>query len=510
LRPPHGIDAVWLASPLLVAALLALLSPVRPFDYFWSLVHGRALVELGHVPDSNLFLFTLPSNAPFFDQPWLGQLLMYASYASLGHAANVVVFAACLVAALAIVLDAALRLGARPVPAALSALGACIFIGLGSGVRTQMFAYPCFAVVFTRLALAKSVLPARTLGALIVSTALWANLHGSFVLAPVLVGLHLLAQLRGDDAGRWMRLKNGALAVVLVLLAACANPQGSRIFMYALHLGGAMQVAGQSDVAEWQPLAWSSPQGVLFALAVLGGALLLLRRWRTLPLGALLGWIVFALLSLKSQRFLCWWALISVVTLSPAFPIEARAARPQRANSVLLILFAAITLCSVPGLPLFNALTRATHLPYAGARVFGPETPVRLLEALARARYRGHLFHAQAVGGYVEWMLGRPEQRAVAFVDQRFELTPPELWRDYFALSEASGDWPALLSTYEIDALLIDVDTQPKLARAVAELPQQYRLLGSEFSYRLYRRVTDSAAASDEPPSSRARPSSAP
>jgi hypothetical protein len=109
---PLSLDAVWLAGPLFLVAFAAVLSPVRPFDYFWALVQGRASLQLAAIPSQNLFLFTLPAHTPFFDQPWLAQLTMFGAYCLGGHAANVVLLAACLVLAFALSLDTALRLGA--------------------------------------------------------------------------------------------------------------------------------------------------------------------------------------------------------------------------------------------------------------------------------------------------------------------------------------------------------------------------------------------------------------
>ncbi len=76
---PLSLDAVWLISPVFLVAAAAVLSPVWPHDYFWPLVQGRACVQLGAIPTENAFLFTLPAEAPFFDQPWLAQLAMFGA-----------------------------------------------------------------------------------------------------------------------------------------------------------------------------------------------------------------------------------------------------------------------------------------------------------------------------------------------------------------------------------------------------------------------------------------------
>jgi hypothetical protein len=75
----------------------------------------------------------------------------------------------------------------------------------------------------------------------------------------------------------------------------------------------------------------------------------------------------------------------------------------------------------------------------------------------------------------------------VAFVDQRFELTPASLWRDYFAIGLARPRFRQLLDRYEIGTLLIDERENAPLVDAVAR-DTEWRLVSRELSYRLYER----------------------
>ena len=128
-----------------------------------------------------------------------------------------------------------------------------------------------------------------------------------------------------------------------------------------------------------------------------------------------------------------------------------------------------------------------SHLPYPEARAFGVETPWQTAESLAHG-YPGRLFHTQAVGGLVEWTLAADRPRPVAFVDQRFELIPPELWRDYFAICRGEPGWQGLLDRYAIGALLIDEEDAAGLLAALAN-DRQWRHVGKEFRYHLYIRA---------------------
>lgn len=488
---PLGVDAVWLASPVFVVALAALFSPVRPFDYFWALVQGRALVQLGRIPSENLFLHTLPAHAPFFDQPWLSQLAMFGAYSSGGHGANVIVLALCLGLSFGLLIDAALRLGADARAVSLIALFSVPLVVLGAGVRTQMFAYPCFAFLLRQAALGEVGRNARNLALSALVAAAWANVHGSFVLAPLLMAapaaVALLERLR--QRGSSGDVARHARACVAVTLGTFLNPSGPWVYVYAAQLGRSMRVGGKTDVSEWQALSFGAAPGVLFAALSLASIALLVVFRRNFQPALVLVCLAFDLLSLSSQRFVCWWALSAIIALGPLFqaPEAASVRGIPVANSLLIALFGGTLLLTLPGMPLFEWVARGRQVPYPEASVLGVETPLRIGEALARSGYRGKLFHNQAVGGFLEWVLAREAPKAVAFVDQRFELIPAEIWRDYFAISQARGDFRELLERYGIGTALIHEQQDAPLVKALS-LDSQWRLAARELGYCLFTR----------------------
>ena len=486
---PTSLDAVWLASPLFLVASAALLSPVRPFDYFWALVQGRACVQLGAIPTENAFLFTLHAKAPFFDQPWLAELVMYGAQTLAGHSLNVVLLALCLALGLALAMDTALRLGAAARALALIALFSVPVLGVGAGVRTQMFAYPCFSAVLRASARGGGIDPKRG-AAMAGVAALWANLHGSFVLAPLLMAAPLTVSvfrtLRGREPASDLRARS--LGLLAVTAGTFVNPSGPLVYLYVARLGRAMNVAGTTDVAEWQAPRLSTTAGALFLVLLGASFVLLLRFHRRIVPEVTWSFVALGFLSLSSQRFEGWWALAAPVALAPLFPVRDKASQVQHAgvvNAALIATFAAVLLFSLPGLPLFERVAEAGHLPYPEARVLGRETPLRLGELLHRSGFRGRLFHDQALGGFVEWVLARDAPRPVAFVDQRFELTPPELWRDYFTLAEARGDFRALLRRYGIDAVLVHDERSAALVHALSRDPK-WLLRARELHYSLF------------------------
>jgi hypothetical protein len=497
---PIGLDGVWLLAPGFALSAVVLLSPIRPFDYFWALVQGRTTWELGRVARENLFLYTLPEAEPFFNQAWLAQLLLFGGFRWGGHTFNLILLALVLAAALVCCMDAALRRGARPIHVAVAALVSLPLLGLGSGVRSQMFAYPCFALLLRGLLLEAPRLARAPLAGMLAASAFWANTHGSFVLAPAMFAARAAVGTWAQPPGaRWAAAREHAVELALVLAATCLNPRGPAVYAYALGLPLSMNAGNQSDVGEWQPLSPLEPLGLVLGVALVAGVVLVVTRPapRRASGPALLVFFACALLAFVSQRFLAWAALALVLVLPVLSRAEGEAPAGKRRgvtwlNTALIACFALITIGSVPGAPLFERSAARTHLPYAGARALGRETPLRLAEHLQRAGPSGRIFHDQALGGLLEWALAADGARPVAFVDQRFELVPPEIWARYFTIASARPGWQQLLLHYGIGTLLIDERRQRPLIEAIRRAGG-WRLVAEEFSYRLYVRAKTEA-----------------
>lgn len=495
---PLGLDGVWLLAPVFTLSAVALLSPIRPFDYFWALVQGRTTWELGHVARENLFVYTIPAAEPFFNQAWLAQLLLFAGFRGGGHTCNLVLLALLLGVSLACCMDGALRREARPVHVALAALVSLPLLGLGSGVRSQMFAYPCFALLLRYVLLETPLLARAPLAVVLAASAFWANTHGSFVLAPALFAARAAVGTWTAPAGtRSAAAREHAVELALVLAATCLNPRGPSVYAYALHLTGAMNLGDQSDVAEWQPIAPFEPIGILLGVALIAAAVLTVSKRHGVPWTALFVFLGCGLLSFVSQRFLAWAAFGLVLVL----PVLARPAGDAPSgerrgnawfNGALAASFVLAILASLPGAPLFERVAVHTHLPYAKARALGQETPLRLVEHLARAGSTGRIFHDQALGGLLEWELAADAPKTVAFVDQRFELIPAPIWTTYFAISAARPGWQQQLAHYGIGTLLLDERRQRPLLDAVKR-DGAWRFVAREHSYVLYVKAAEGA-----------------
>lgn len=486
--------------PLFVVAVRTLLQPIPPEDYWWHLAMGRIIAETGAIPSTNMYLYTLPVDAPFYDQPWLAQWLMYQIASAGGHIGTVGAHAALLLGTWVFVVREALRRGATPVVVGITAAAAHYVAASTLVPRTQMFAYPCFvAVAAITLRYADADCRRVTFWAVVsVATAFWANVHGSFVLAPLLVGAIgvgvVVQRLREREAIRPKQLGDWGVALLLSVLAIGATPQGVENLWYPVSILGATKGEGPA-VLEWVPPGLY-PQGIVFYAALLGACALLLLRRRQVPVWSFLVFALLSALAVSSVRGVIWWALAAVLIVGPHVaawlprPARETSARQGALNAAILGAFVLVTALCWPGAPLFRVIDPSSLFGEARladegqAAALSASNPFGLLDPLRDLD--GRIFHEQSAAGFLEFYLAE-RNAPIVFVDQRLELLPPELWHEYFVLSRAKPGWRDVIARYDVRVFLLHLGEQPKLVDAL-RTDEDFRLVGEHGGWALFVR----------------------
>ena len=175
--------------------------------------------------------------------------------------------------------------------------------------------------------------PRRRIGAAIrpvlwaipVLVLVWANLHGSFFLAPVVLGLAWLEDVAERRPGAHRTLLIASCSVA----AACVTPFGPAVWGYAVGLSTNPEVT--SRITEWQPTTIRDGTGVLFFISAAAVVSLMARRGRPVPWPTL-AWIgMFAVIGLYAQRGLAWWSLAGAVAVIGLLPRSSDAPEPRDA-----------------------------------------------------------------------------------------------------------------------------------------------------------------------------------
>ncbi len=461
------LDHIWALATITLVALRVQLTPIAPHDFWWHLATGRLIAQTGHIPTVDQFSY-LARGQPYFNQPWLAQLVMYGGFQLGGVALLALLQAAVIAATFALLLRACwAALGSARLAAPVTLAGALVAMDNWQ-VRPQTYALPLFVGALCLLARWRAtgrgllwLLPLLMLA--------WVNLHGTFTLLLGLIGCYWL----GGVVERWRqpltaRLGWGQLAElagwgVASLAATLLNPRGGRVWGYVFNLLGNRSVS--QLVTEWaSPLREPAAAFNMIFWALLLISLALLARYRRrLSLTDGLLFVVFTALALQSGRNILWWGSVAALVVAQTVPPALTARRIELAvlNRLLAGLLAGLLVATLPwwkgdlGLP-----------PSVGA-LLSEETPVAATAQLAQLPAPQRLFHELGFGSYLIW--ARPTQPV--FVDPRIELYPLQQWHDYIALGQGQ-QVDALAARYGFDGWLVSPITQPQLVAALSVNPR--------------------------------------
>jgi len=416
-----------------VVGLLIGLAPLRDNSFWTHLATGRLILDQGGVPTADPYSFTAPGSA-WTVQSWLASVA-YAGAEELGGLLGIR-----LLVGLATALLAALvwRLTA-PAGSVAARAGLCLpvlLIGWETWTERPM--------LFGLLALAATWLLADGVGRPWLAVPLfwlWVNTHGSFPLG----GALLVCLLVGRALDRRPVTTEARVLgwAVLGTLLGGLNPVGPRLLMFPVELLTKSEALG--TIKEWQPPSPSDPATQLFALFVLVAAVLLVRRptWRqVLPA------VVFVLAAALGARNVAPASIVLLAAVAPSLTglggTDGRRPHPLAPLTagvlVVLALVAGVGLLSRP------------HTDLVGY----PTGAVTWLEEEGLLGEGQRLVSRDYVGNYLEARYGT---EVPVFIDDRYDMFPIEVVRDYRALVEADADWPAVLERWDADVLLWDRDS---------------------------------------------------
>jgi hypothetical protein len=210
-------------------------------DTFWQIKVGEAILTQHAVPHVDIYSWT-KAGAPWMSSAWLSQVLFAASYQLAGWPGVVAVCALAVAAAFALMVR---RLSSR-ISIAAAGVVAMVAFALAQHhllARPHVLAMPVMVAWVAGLIVAADRRAAPSPWLLLL-LALWANLHGSFLLGLVLVGpIGLDALWNAQAPQRKMLALKWALFGMGALIACCATPYGWDTLFAAgkiLDLGGVL------------------------------------------------------------------------------------------------------------------------------------------------------------------------------------------------------------------------------------------------------------------------------
>ncbi len=437
-------------------ALHALLSDG---DTGWHIRTGEAILASGRIPARDIFSFSRPA-APWFAWEWLSDVILAWAYRLRGLEA-VVALAAAVIAAAAVLLF--LCMLGRGCGLWVSAGAALAAISVGS---VHFLARPH---VFSLLFLAAGLWlldcdrrrSTRAVWLAVPLAAVWANLHGGFLLWIAVLGLAAAASAWERD---WLRSRRYSLVTAASALATLANPYGWKLHQHILSYLGSSWIL--DHVQEFQSPRIRSESMVVFAVLLLAGAaaaaLEMARGRRFEPL---LVWCLgFA--ALRSARHVPLYALAAApLVASECAALWRRAAAARSSSSPLRILWElgqefgrtrGVGVCGpVAAAALLAAglsAARIVDFPRAGFPLAALENNGAILAP------PGAMPRILTSDQWADYLLFRLYPRQRVFFDGRSDFYGPKLGDDYQVLEYGGVGWRETLAQYGFELALLPRD----------------------------------------------------
>ena len=201
INPSRSYDFLWLSIALFPLLIIAILLPIQPHDYWWYLRLGKDVLQNGVVPVVDTYS-SIQAGQPIVYQSWLSAVFLWLAFKANGISSTILLVAVVIGITYAMLWAMMRQGGVGPRLATLLTIIAGLSGSNNWGVRPQLFIYPLFLAVLWLL-LRWQNREQKFLWLLVPLSWAWVNLHGSFILFFILVGLAFVF-VEGKAAGRSM------------------------------------------------------------------------------------------------------------------------------------------------------------------------------------------------------------------------------------------------------------------------------------------------------------------
>jgi hypothetical protein len=428
---------------------------VQDPDFWWHIRIGRWMVENGRLPSNDIFTYTVPGHV-WTDHEYLTEVLMWLIYSGTGALGISVFFG--------LITYAGFYLMYRQVrrqPFVVVAMGLALAAIAGApiwGPRAQMitFALTCLELYWLQGYLSGR---SRNLQFFPLVMALWANLHGGWVIGFVWLGVALVAELAGwawepSNPAHRAHVRFLAIITAASTVAVLATPHGFSLYQYPFQTVASM--AQERLIVEWfSPdfhQAYLHPFEGMILLLFAGFAL----RRPTLY-DALLTLVALAL-ALQSVRNIVLFIAATTPVLMNTYSEywkEISKARGWRLTLPSQPIFAAITVLVL----LFVALFTAAHVagetaPSRQQSLTESTYPVGAADWLAAHPDVGtRMYNQYGWGGYLAYRFYPQENRRM-FIFGEAALMGDDLLNEYEDIQTLRTDWKALLDKEGVDYIV--------------------------------------------------------
>jgi len=474
--------------------------PLWPTDIWGHVSYGEWILQHGELPTDDPFV-DLARGTELIDTAWASQLVFASAVKISGPEGVSYSFAIISVAIyLVVALLFVLRTGRLGLAVLCSGLTWLIAWERHLVVRPELFGYLSFAGLLVLLTVTGIPGIGRQVGessgqcpssarrwlircAMALLIIVWTNLHGSFAVGLVALGLVLV----GAVVEQWICLRDlrktlldsevreSFVLLVIATLSTLVNPYGIVLPVYVVGFGTHPNMA---LISEWQAPDLTGVTGiaVLTVSAMFLVSLKFRERRPVVTEWLLIG--VFTLAVCTRQRMVTWYAPVAVLVLAPVllrcwrgFDSNEMFARIvvilKRRSSVptvlaLLFLWLAFTFTPISQ-PILGGRRRSAE------QLFNSRTPLGITQALRKIKLPNPVANPQWWGDWLSW--AGPRDMRFMMTTNTLHLVNPDVFQSYHAICWAKPGLEERLDDFQIRTLIVDVTLQTELTAFVRSSP---------------------------------------
>ena len=416
-------------------------------DTLWQITVGQWILDHRALPYTDIYSFTR-FGEPWISTSWLSQVALATVYAQWGWAGPVILTSIAIalsVAILAYLLDEHLEIQRSVVLVAI----ALMLSAQHFSARPHILALPVM-VAWVGVLMVAADRRSSPSWLWLPLMALWANLHGGFVLGLALIGPIALIAVWNVEAERRIALfLRWVLFGIGALIACCATPYGWKTLLGAaniLSLGQAL-----STIIEWRPSDFTS--FTPFEAALLGLIAFAFFRGIALSLPRILLILLLTWMALTHVRSIESFAFLIPLVLAKPLGGPLVQAKPDTGNSETWLsrhITAVGTLMIVATAWISTSIYTSYHR-FAFTTERMPVAAVDLLQQRKAQR----IFNAYDFGGYLI------SRNIPVFIDGRTELYGKTFMIDFVNAVAAYklDNLTRFFEEYRIDATLLTANS---------------------------------------------------
>lgn len=419
-------------------------------DPLWHLATGDLIREYQSIPHHDIWSFTA-GNYRWLNLSWAWDTAMSWLREQGGWHSLVAINALTIAATIACIFYTSLTYSGR-FPAAIIATFSAVTL-LSLSLRPLQVSNAMAAFWFLLLGLVyRRRIPPLCLAALPLLTILWANSHGGFILAPLLVFAFFLQAVISRDTAMANRMFGALLSVSTCLFI---TPYGVQLIEAVRR---PLTTVANRFILEWQPFSFT-PANIASHFDVFLFLLLACMPLRQILLAERALALLWCALSFTANRYLSIFAILAAPSVASALaPLLPDA--QSRLSQTLLHAYDKKHLSRVI---LAAVLLLAAWLPSSSAAIFfkqqnlsppGMAPEIAFMEKYPHTRFLTH-FNLASIVEY-ETRGGVP-----VFVDPRTETAfPPVILQAYLEFHEGTPGWEHILSDYGIGGVVLPLPGQ--------------------------------------------------